>query len=54
MLKHGTDKLIGMLTGVINRSLNGEGVPQQWIVAYISFYACGSVHLVLKFGMVTN
>ena len=36
MLKHGTDKLIAMLTWVINRFLNGEGVPQQWKVAYIS------------------
>ena len=29
MLKHGTDKLIKMLTWVINRRLNEEGVPQQ-------------------------
>ena len=36
MLKHGTDKLITMLTWVINRYLNGEEVPQQWKVAYIS------------------
>jgi len=36
MLKHGTDKLISMLTGVINRYLNGEEVPQQWKVTYIS------------------
>ena len=36
MLKHGTDKLITMLTWVINRCLNGEEVPQQWKVAYIS------------------
>ena len=28
MLKHGTDKLITMLTWVINRCLNGEGVLQ--------------------------
>jgi hypothetical protein len=35
MLKHGTNKLIKMLTWVINRCLNGE-VPQQWKVAYIS------------------
>jgi len=35
MLKHGTEKLITMLTWVINRCLNGE-VPQQWKVAYIS------------------
>jgi hypothetical protein len=36
MLKHGTDKLIRMLTRVINICLNGEEVPQQWKVAYIS------------------
>jgi hypothetical protein len=36
MLKHGTDKLITMLTWVINRCLNGEKVAQQWKVAYIS------------------
>jgi hypothetical protein len=36
MLKHGTDKLITMLTWIINRCLNGEEVPQQWRVAYIS------------------
>jgi hypothetical protein len=36
MLKHGTDKLITMLTWTINRCLNGEEVPQQWKVAYIS------------------
>ena len=36
MLKHGTDKLIKMLTWVINRCLNGEETPQQWKVAYIS------------------
>ena len=36
MLKHGTDKLITVLTWVINRCLNGEEVPQQWKVAYIS------------------
>jgi len=33
MLKHGTDKLITMLTWVIHRCLNGEEVPQQWKVA---------------------
>jgi len=32
MLKHGTDKLIKMLTWVINRCLNGEETPQQWKV----------------------
>ena len=36
MLNHGTDKLIKMLTWVINRCLNGEEAPQQWKVAYIS------------------
>ena len=36
MLKHGTDKLIAMLTWLINRCLNEEEVPQQWKVAYIS------------------
>ena len=36
MLKHGTDKLITMLTWVINRCLNGEEAPQPWKVAYIS------------------
>jgi len=36
MLKHGTDKLITMLTWVIKRCLNGEEVLQQWKVAYIS------------------
>jgi len=36
MLKYGTDKLIKMLTWVINRCLNGEETPQQWKVAYIS------------------
>ena len=36
MLKHGTDKLITVLTWVINRCLKGEEVPQQWRVAYIS------------------
>ena len=36
MLKHGRDKLIKMLTWVINRCLNGEETPQQWKVAYIS------------------
>jgi hypothetical protein len=30
------DKLITMLTWVINRCLNGEEVPQQWKVAFIS------------------
>ena len=35
MLKPGTDKLITMLTWVVNRCLNGK-VPQQWKVAYIS------------------
>jgi hypothetical protein len=35
MLKHGTDKLIGMLTGVINRCLKEE-VTQQLKLAYIS------------------
>jgi len=33
MLKRGTDKLIKMLTWVINRCLNGEEIPQQWKVA---------------------
>jgi len=33
MLKHGTDKLIKMLTFVINRCLNGEETPQEWKVA---------------------
>jgi hypothetical protein len=36
MLKRGTDKLITMLTWIINRHLNGEEVLQQWKVAYIS------------------
>ena len=36
MLKHVTDKLIKMLTWVINRCLNGEETLQQWKVAYIS------------------
>jgi len=36
MLKHGTDKLIKMLTWVINRCINGEETPQQWKVVYIS------------------
>jgi len=36
MLKHGTDKLIKMLSWVINRCLNGEETPQQWKIAYIS------------------
>jgi len=36
MLKHGTDKLIKMLTWVIDRCLNGEEAAQQWKVAYIS------------------
>ena len=36
MLKHGTEKLITMLTWVVNRCLNGEEVPQQWKVTYIS------------------
>jgi len=36
MLKHGTDKLIKMLTWVINRCLNGEETPRQWKIAYIS------------------
>ena len=36
ILKHGTEKLIKMLTWVINRCLNGEEIPQQWKVAYIS------------------
>jgi len=36
MLKHGPDKLIKMLTWVINRWLIGEETPQQWKVAYIS------------------
>jgi len=36
MLKHGTDKLIKMLTWVLNRCLNGQEVPQQWKVAYSS------------------
>jgi len=34
MLKHGTDKLITMLTPFKHRCLNGE-VPQHWKVAYI-------------------
>jgi len=29
MLKHGTDKLIKILTWIINRYLNGEKTPQQ-------------------------
>ena len=36
MLKHGRDKLIKILTWVINRCLNGEETPQQWKDAYIS------------------
>jgi hypothetical protein len=36
MLKHGTDRLITMLTWIINRCLNGEEVPQQWKFPYIS------------------
>jgi hypothetical protein len=36
MLKHGTDKLITMLTWIINSCLNGEEIPQQWKDAYIS------------------
>jgi hypothetical protein len=36
MLKHGTDKLITMLTWIINTFLNGEKVTQQWKVSYIS------------------
>jgi len=36
LLKHGTDKLIKMLTWVINRCLNGEKALQQRKVAYIS------------------
>jgi len=36
MLKHGTDKLIKMLTFVINRCLNGEETLQHWKVAYTS------------------
>ena len=36
MLKHGTDKLIKMLTWVINRCLIGEETPQEWKVACIS------------------
>jgi len=35
-LKLGTDKLIKMLTWVINRCLNGEETSQQWKVAHIS------------------
>jgi hypothetical protein len=35
MQKHRTDKLITMLTWIINRCLNEEEVPQQWKVAYI-------------------
>jgi len=43
MLKHETDKLIKMLTWIINRCLNGEETPQQWKVAYIpSIYKKGS------------
>ena len=33
MLKHGTDKLIKMLTWVMNRCLNGEEIVQKWEVA---------------------
>jgi len=36
MLKHGTDKLIKLLTCVINRCINGEETLQQWKVAYMS------------------
>ena len=36
LIKHGTGKLIKMLTWVINRCLNGEEAPQQWKVAYVS------------------
>jgi len=36
MLKHGQDKLIKLVTWVINRCLNGEETLQQWKVAYIS------------------
>jgi len=36
MLKHGTNKLIKMLTWVINRCLNGKEALQQCKVAYIS------------------
>jgi hypothetical protein len=48
MLKHGTDKLITMLKWTINRCLNGEEVPQQWTVAYISpIHKKGSQKIVL-------
>jgi hypothetical protein len=33
VLKHGTDKLIKLLTWVINRCLIGEETLQQWKVA---------------------
>jgi len=36
MLKHGKDKLIIMLTWVINRCIKVEETLQQWKVAYIS------------------
>jgi len=36
MLKHGTDKMIKMLTWIRNKCLNGEETPQQWKVAYVS------------------
>jgi hypothetical protein len=36
VLKSGTDKLVTMMTWVINRCLNGEEVPQQWKMVYIS------------------
>jgi hypothetical protein len=51
VLKHGTDKLIKMLTWVLNRCLNGEEVPQQWKVAYISsIHRKGSKEIVLTTG----
>jgi hypothetical protein len=48
LLKHGTDKLMKMLTRIINRCLNGEEAPQQWKVAYISsVHKKGSKKIVL-------
>ena len=36
VLKHGTDKLIKLLTWVINRCLIGEEILQQWKGAFNS------------------
>lgn len=36
LLKNGTDKLVGALTRMFNECINGQRVPKEWKMAYIS------------------